>query len=101
MQRFRRNLGQRLKYKAPFVHRGMWYGQHYSINDRITEEQYVNVNRARPFFMLALAAYLLFNPKDGRHQYFRRLRSLEGDGAIQEPGLSGDLHGFGFVDRRE
>src|SRR5258708_37711538 len=77
VQRFRPNLRQRLKHKAPFLHRGMRYGQLRRGNDGVAEQQYVNVNRARPFFLLALPTHSWLNPKDGRHQYFRRLRSFE------------------------
>src|ERR1700730_2272953 len=101
VQHFRPNLRQRLKHKAPFLHRGMRYGQLRRSHDGIAEEQYVNVNRARPLFLPALATHCSLNPKDGRHQCLRRLRSFERHGTIQEPGLSGDLDRLGFVEGRD
>src|SRR5229473_8160671 len=68
MQRLRPNLRQRLKHKAPLLHGGMGYGQFRRGHDNIAEQQYVNVNRARSFFLLTLATHSLLNAEDGRHQ---------------------------------
>jgi hypothetical protein len=47
----------------------------------------------------ALPAHLLFDVQYCRHQLRGRVRSFEGNCAIQEPGLIGEFDGLGFVKR--
>ena len=71
-----------------------------SHNHRIAEKQNVDIDRARAFFLHALPAHLLFDAENRGHQLLRRLAGFKRDRTIQKPGLLGELHRLGFVERR-
>ena len=52
-----------------------------------------------PFFCTAPASHFLFNFENRRQQLLWHLFGVEFDGAIQEPGLSGEFHRLSFVER--
>src|SRR5580704_6831941 len=99
MNYIRRDLGQRLQYEAALLHGGMRDGQALLVNDRVIKQENVDVDDARTFFLRSAATQLLLDVENAGEQLFGALISIQGDGTIQKPGLCGEFHGFGFVER--
>src|SRR5438067_4699454 len=72
----------------------------FRVNDRISEEQDIDIDDARTFFFETPAAHLPLQIKDSGKQLLRHLFSAEFDDAIQEPRLSGESYRLGLVERR-
>src|SRR5208282_6578715 len=96
-----RDLGQRFQYKAAAVQGGMGDGEFRRSDDLVAEEENVNVDGARAFVLQAAASHIALNPENRGHELLRCVAGFEGGGAIQKPGLLGELHGLGFVKRRD
>ena len=64
----------------------------------VAEEQYVEVDQARPFDHRALTAHFLFDSEQPRQKLAREKRGLRRHHLVQEPGLIDDLARRGFVD---
>ena len=88
--------------KAALVHGGMRYGQDPGPATTEFPNSRMSMSMLRgPFFLLAPAAHLLL---DGQHpvdQLPGHFLRVQFDGAIQEPGLSCEFDGLGFVKRRD
>src|SRR5207253_9126190 len=72
----------------------------FRVDDRISEEQDIDINDARTFFLETPAAHLPFQIKDSGKQLLRHLLGAEFNGAIQEPRLSSESYRLGLVKRR-
>src|SRR5207244_7666449 len=72
----------------------------FRVNERISEEQDIDINDARTFFLETPAAHLPLQIKDSGQQLPWHLISAEFDDAIQEPRLSGESYRLGLVERR-
>ncbi len=98
MPHFRCDFRQRLQHEAAFVHCGMGDGHRRRLEDCVAEEQNVDVDRSRTFSLQALAAHLLLDAQNCRHQLFRSLGRFETDSTVQEPCLVGKVDGFRLVE---
>src|SRR5207248_2313551 len=96
----RRNLGQRLQYKAPLVQRAVRDRQRRNPNSRAAKEQNVYINYSRTFFLFALAAHLLLKIQNARDQLPWHFFRIQLDSAVQEPRLRSHLNWFGFIEGR-
>ena len=72
----------------------------FRVNQRISEEQDIDIDDARTFFLETPAAHLPLQIKDSGQQLPWHLFSAEFDDAIQEPRLSGESYRLGLVERR-
>src|SRR5207247_7503444 len=72
----------------------------FRVNDRISEEQDIDIHDARTFFFETPAAHLPLQIKDSGKQLLRHLLGAEFNGTIQEPRLSGESYRLGLVKRR-
>ena len=72
----------------------------FRVDDRISEEQDIDIDDARTFFLETPAAHLPLQIKDSGQQLPWHLFSAEFDDAIQEPRLSGESYRLGLVERR-
>src|SRR6266702_2560861 len=72
----------------------------FRVNDRISEEQDIDIDDARTFFFETPAAHLPLQIKDSGKQLLRHLLGAEFNGTIQEPRLSGESYRLGLVKRR-
>src|SRR5947207_13049019 len=72
----------------------------FRVDDRISEEQDIDTDDARTFFVATPAAHLPLQIKDSGQQLPWHLFSAELDDAIQEPRLSGESYRLGLVERR-
>src|SRR5438445_13602736 len=72
----------------------------FRVNDRISEEQDIDIDDARTFFFETPAAHLPLQIKDSGKQLPWHLLGAECNGAIQEPRLSGESYRLGLVKRR-
>ena len=72
----------------------------FRVDDRISEEQDIDIDDARTFFLETPAAHLPLQIKDSGQQLPWHLLGAEFNGAIQEPRLSGESYRLGLVERR-
>src|SRR5438445_2502015 len=72
----------------------------FRVNERISEEQDIDINDARTFFLETPAAHLPLQIKDSGKQLLRHFLGAEYKGAIQEPRMSGESYRIGLVKRR-
>src|SRR5207249_10404091 len=72
----------------------------FRVNDRISEEQDIDIDDARTFFFETPAAHLPLQIKDYGKQLLRHLFSAEFDDAIQVPRLSDEPYRLGLAERR-
>src|SRR5690348_8026260 len=82
------------------MHCGMRDHEFFRVDDRISEEQDIDIDDARTLFLETPAAHLPLQIKDSGKQLLRHLLGAEFDGAIQEPRLSGESYWLGLVKRR-
>src|SRR5207244_11136882 len=71
----------------------------FRVDDRISEEQDIDIDDARTFFLETPAAHLPLQIKDSGKQLLRHLLGAEFNGTIQEPRLSGESYRLGLVKR--
>jgi len=100
MAGFRRNFGQRFEYKSTLVEFGMRHRQRRNVDNRRAEEEDVDIDNSRPVLLTALTAHALFEREDSGDELARHFFGIQLSGAVQEPGLGGEFHGFGFVEGR-
>src|SRR5437667_10251635 len=72
----------------------------FRVNDRISEEQDIDIDDARTFFFETPAAHLPLQIKDSGKQLPWHLLGGELNGANQEPRLSGESYRLGLVKPR-
>jgi len=93
------DLGQRCEDKTPLVHGGMRNLQAGLIHDLIAKQHDVDVNLARTLFARAETAHVGFDAQRKLEQLARRLLRLDGQRAVQKPGLVGDIDRLSFIER--
>src|SRR5579864_7947391 len=99
MPRIRSDLGEWFEYKPALVHGGMWDGQGGRVHGGVAEEQDVDVDVTGAFLLGAQAAHGSLDLQERAQEPAWRLFSIESDRAIQQPGLLGEIDGFGFIER--
>src|SRR5258708_2601150 len=87
MPHFERNFGERFEHETALVHGGMRDGEPLGFDDRVPEQEYVDVEGARALFLHALASHFFFNLENPCPQLSGHLFRLEVGIAIQEPTL--------------
>ena len=100
MPGFGSNLGQWFEHETALVHCGMGNGQGGRVHTGLVEEQDVDIDFAGSFWLDPMPAHGLLDRQEGAQEMVRPLFGIEGDRAVQEPGLIGEFDGFGFVERR-
>lgn len=106
MHDIRRDFRQRFEDETAMVHRWMRDGEFLRIYDRVFrlagyEDQNIDVNQSRAFFLDAPPAHFLFDAEGPGHELARSQAGFERNGAIQKPRLSGELYRLGFIKGRE
>jgi hypothetical protein len=101
MKHVRSDLGKGFEHEAPLVHGGMRDCEAGIVDDQVAEQQNVEIDDARTLLLSSLAAQLLLDFENAGEQLLRRLLGIQSNRTIQEPGLRGKFHRFGFVARRD
>ena len=94
------NLGQGFQHEAALVHGGMGNRQSGRVHTGVAEKQNVDIDGARPLWLDASPTHSLLDFENSLQQLVGRHVCVEGEGAVQEPWLIGELDGFGFIERR-
>ena len=91
------NFGERYKYEPALAHRRVRHRQLGSPNYLGAEKKDVDVNEARTFWLSAFSAHRLFNCQNAFQEVARLKPRAGGHGAVEKPGLVGEIDGLGLV----
>ncbi len=86
------------EHETAFVHGWMRDRQAGIVDDGIAEQKNVEIDDARAFFLRLLPSQLLLDVENAGKKLLRRLLRIQLNRAIQEPGLRGEFHRFGFIE---
>src|SRR5262245_49983954 len=79
----------------------MWNREAGRVHNRISEQENIQIDGARPLMVRSTTAHLELKFEQRAQQLFRRVGGFERDGTIQKPRLCCEFNGFSFIKRRD